>query len=366
MKNFICIFTVCALFAAPGFSLGGKQTNSKPAEAAIAVNADEIANSDAVLIAIRGLKFIEFGRGLEIKHIKNALTYVNGLSPAVQDALGSKQYEAAIQTEMPYEYPKEPLYIPDNYLTSFLAQRLPETGKKYALVDFVWDRDADGTASAYKNMQQWLERVCALAAAHKKPVYIVAHSWGTVLAHATLSALDKKKSPAHVKMLITMGSPLVPKPTWMKAALKIGLKFSGIDSRVKKPGNVEYWVNLWAEKDIISNQIGAADKNIMVDASAIPCREALAQKIARYKRDVEIHKKREQTYGYALLTMEQLECDRPTLPEELKQARADLSAFNSVSVWHGAYFTGVEIKSTALGKDYRLDAVQKFFMPLLR
>lgn len=312
----------------------------------LTINTSEIAKCDVVLISVRGMNFGEIGYILELKHLQAALGYLTGHPIDAVHADGEKKYLEFLKQNDPYMVEK-PLYFPATYLTEFLKARLPETGVKYALIPFDWNRDWDESYSQTKKIVEWTEQVYTEAAKQNKPVYLLAHSWGSIVSHAALQLLVKKKSPVKIKKFITMGSPLVPSSKLMKAAIYIGLIKSHMPLYVKKPANVNYWSNLWAKKDCISNAISAADENARIDESADTFRQQLTELLRRFgptESDVVIPEKRE------------------TSPKEI---RADLNRLNSTSVWHGAYFSGVRVNVEALNTIYNNDAVRTFTLPQL-
>ncbi|MDD4004331.1 MAG: hypothetical protein PHW69_03910 [Elusimicrobiaceae bacterium] len=343
------------------------------------LNEAEIAGSDAVLLSVRGLSFIRFGYGIELRHIKGAVDYLSGHKNDISNMKGFEQFMSVLRQADPYSY-AEPLYIPDSYLGDFLKVRMPETGRKFAIVPLDWNRDADDSRRQCELIEQWTEKAYDMAARYHKPVYIVAHSWGSVLMHSALNRLAEKNSPVRIEKWVTMGSPLRPSFFWMKVGTEIGLVKSGLELKVHKPANVKYWVNLWALRDRISNAIPAADANIRVDEDADRYRSALRKIIDSRRRAKHAAAKpgRAASARYDGETMLGISSEEfnarmdgeaendKDMPSGYRQARSDLKLLNSTVVWHGSYFSGVVVNFKSMNKSYRNDVVRKYFLPQFR
>ncbi|MDD4003951.1 MAG: alpha/beta hydrolase [Elusimicrobiaceae bacterium] len=341
------IFTISGYGAAPAYQ-----------PVPLVLDTTDIANCDAVVLSVRGLDFTEFGRGVELKNILGIYNFLSGHTRKELKAKVARQYAQMLETDS--HYYGDPLYIPRTYLNDFLVKRLPETGKKYAVVSLDWNGDAGQSARHFKQVAFWIEQACAEAAKTGKPVHLVAHSWGTVLSHAALHLLENSKSPVRIDKFITLGSPLSPSAPVLKTAIGIDLAMYGIEAKVAKPGNVGYWINLWAQKDLFSNAIEAADVNIQVDQSAEPYRLALS---------AYLHGKAARSGAKAVDYSNDLSDPEKTvkkIPADSKQAYADLRKLNSTVIWHGSYFTGVAIKLKSLNEEYHLDSVRRYFLPILQ
>lgn len=95
---------------------------------------------------------------------------------------------------------------------------------------------------------------------------IVAHSWGTVVAHQALEQLQEstKLAPGSVALLVTLGSPLGTQCRRMaRTILRIqGVKrVEGYDligaPDLRRPDTAAHWLNLWVEADKISGPLGS-------------------------------------------------------------------------------------------------------------
>ncbi|MDD4004332.1 MAG: alpha/beta hydrolase [Elusimicrobiaceae bacterium] len=372
------VLFACFLFYTGVAVAGPAGDGFEKADKPLAVNEAGIAASDAVLVSVRGLNFGEIGYGVELKHIRAALYYLAGKDLGVIQQEGLERYLEFLKQTDPYVVEK-PLYFPPDYLTEFLKARLPETGRKYELVPFDWSRDWDQSFSQARMLSGWMEQVYAVAAKHNKPVYVLAHSWGSVLMHCVLNRLAARHSPVRVEKFITMGSPLAPGPFWMRAAVDIGLIKELFPLKARKPGNVGRWINLWALRDRVSSDIAAADLNIRVDATADPARAALRKIIDSRLRGQFAGKEAGGKFeeydaeGMAGISKEEFaarmlageQADREKLGD-YTQARRELQKLNSTSVWHGAYFSGVQINLKTLDSVYVNDVVREYMLPLLK
>lgn len=112
-----------------------------------------------------------------------------------------------------------------------------------------------------------------------KPITVYAHSYGSVIAYMALR--EYETDPTFLKLeevkgrklqvkLVTFNSPLGRNPAWTDGQLKViadKLHLTELprDLKIVKPGNVVWWVNLWAQHDPISGTIATADENIQFD-----------------------------------------------------------------------------------------------------
>lgn len=213
-----------------------------------------------VVISIVGVDFAEVGIGkLELAYFKKIIQHFKpgknpdaGLFEARMDAMR----EDAQQNEA---YKR----LPDDYLDARLRETLPAGG--YEIVPVRWSRDPDESDAAVPLVEAAIKRICAAAKSQGRPVYLVAHSWGTVLAHTALHRLAASAPEARVDKLITLGSPLVPGHWWLQIFVDAQVGAGQLQQYVKKPANTVHWLNLWAGNDYFSNEIQAADRNLRQD-----------------------------------------------------------------------------------------------------
>lgn len=238
-----CLAALAAPAPAPEVSLPEAQGRGRP-----------------VVISIVGVDFAEVGIGkLELAYFKKIIQHFKpGKSPdaGLFEARMDAMREDAQQNEA---YKR----LPDDYLDARLRETLPAGG--YEIVPVRWSRDPDESDAAVPLVEAELKRICAAAKSQGRPVYLVAHSWGTVLAHTALHRLAVSAPAARVDKLITLGSPLVPGHWWLQIFVDAQVGAGQLQQYVKKPANTGYWLNLWAGNDFFSNEIQAADRNLRQD-----------------------------------------------------------------------------------------------------
>lgn len=154
---------------------------------------------------------------------------------------------------------------PDNYLETSLAQAPSCTG--LTVVPFAWSRNPADTAETIKRFVPMLIRAYDTNRGAARPVYILTHSWGSVLMHDVLNQVAAQRPDIKVDKFFTLGSPLVPGNIFIKIFSEVQHNLAGLNKNVRKPANVRYWRNVWAGHDHFSNAVQAADVNVQVDAS---------------------------------------------------------------------------------------------------
>ncbi|MBI4350663.1 MAG: hypothetical protein HY550_04435 [Elusimicrobia bacterium] len=213
-----------------------------------------------VVISIVGVDFAELGLGkLELAYFRKIIDH---FKPGKD--LDEKLFSAGIagvgeDAALHQAY----LRLPDDYLDAKLAEVLP--GEKYEIVPLRWSRDPDESEAAVPLIEAGIRKIFAAAKAEGRPVYLVAHSWGTVLAHTALHRLAVSSTDVRIDKLITLGSPLVPGHWWLDIFLKLEINAGQLQQYVSKPANTGLWLNLWARNDFFSNEIKAADRNMLED-----------------------------------------------------------------------------------------------------
>ncbi len=219
----------------------------------------------AVVISIVGVNFTKIGFGkLESARINEITEHFNP---------GARQNENLFSSDLngieeaAWTSGQETKY-PDDYLDSNLAKILPR--EEYEIVPVRWSRDPEDSVAAVLLVENAIKTVFAEARAEGRPVYVVAHSWGTVLAHTALNRLAASNPEVRIDKLITMGSPLVPGYWWLNIFMKHEITCGQLQSYVAKPANTAYWLNVWARSDLFSNLIAAADRNLLEDDWTAP------------------------------------------------------------------------------------------------
>jgi hypothetical protein len=283
-------------------------------------NAAAVPNYDAVVVTICGLSFEELEKVMAARLFSDSASQTKALAQ-----LQSKSQPPSGAADLAAAAPA------DTYLEDAFTGMAARANKKFMIVPLRWTRNPDKTAQAEANFMVWLPKVAAAAAANHKPLYIFAHSWGTVLTHDVLMALAAQGSPVHVDKLITMGSPIVPSNAIVKEFENIEKPNDNFASQAVKPANVGTWINFWATRDMFSNTLSYADRNYQVDAAANPV---------------------EQLITIALLD-----------PLLYVAATVDAFTIDSLSAWHSSYFNGYYHAFKSVGQALDLDIPDKTVMP---
>jgi pimeloyl-ACP methyl ester carboxylesterase len=240
---------------------------------------DSVKNADVVVVSVCGLDFDQVKVGpLQYSYIKAVVRYLFPEKGARGDE--DMRWESVLAEYQKYVEQHPPAQAktrfharnPDNYLESSLEKNLAGAGKRYLVVPLRWNRNADTTYDIMPELVNRMKIVYAAAAAEKKPVYVVCHSWGTLIMHSMLNNLAGQ---LRVEKFVTLGSPLVPGSWWLDVLIKFGVVKEGLPLQIQKPGNVGEWFNFWAKRDSFSNVIPAADINVRVDEAADPFTERL-------------------------------------------------------------------------------------------
>ena len=219
-----------------------------------------------VVISIVGVDFSQVGLGkLELAYFKQLLEHFKPgsrldtrlfeerLASVGEDLAAAELYKSDVIQ------PKQP----DDYLDSRLAAVLP--AGRYEIAPVRWSRDPDESAAAVPLVEAEIKKIFTKARAEGRPVYLVAHSWGTLLAHTALHRLAASAPEVRIDKFVTLGSPLVPGSWWLDIFVQHQVNAGQLQQYVSKPANAAYWVNLWAKNDYFSNEIKAADKNLRQD-----------------------------------------------------------------------------------------------------
>lgn len=163
----------------------------------------------------------------------------------------------------------------DDYLSAPMKGLVASYHKNYLVVPLLWKRDPSLTLQTELTFKKWLPQLYAAAAANHKPVYVFAHSWGTILTHDVLNDLWNENSPVRIDRFVTMGSPLVPSGVLSDMIDDSELTRNKWGESVQKPKNVGTWMNFWATRDWFSASIKNADYNEQVEDSAAAADEKL-------------------------------------------------------------------------------------------
>lgn len=267
MTRFFTALLLGLFFAGP-VSASSCFDSAAPCARAEAAQAPEVSLPAAaalkpVVISIVGVDFAEIGIGkLELAYFKKILEYFRPGRALDEQLFNSRMAAVAEDAALSEEYKR----LPDNYLDARLAEVLP--GGKYEIVPVRWSRDPDESEAAVPLVEKEIKRIFVKAGG--RPVYLVAHSWGTVLAHTALHRLAASSPEVKIAKLVTLGSPLVPGSWWLDIFVDAQVGQGQLQQYVAKPRNTAYWVNLWARNDYFSNEIRAADKNLLEDSFVFP------------------------------------------------------------------------------------------------
>ena len=200
------------------------------------------------------------------------------------------------------------------------------------IITVPWSQNPDDTADVVPAFMVKLEQISSRARAEGRPLYVAAHSWGTVLVHEALTRLAKEGRPVPVARLTTCGSPLVPPSFWVKIFKDFEGRQGVLQKLIAKPEGVATWTNLWGDHDHFSNAIEAADRNVQIDTM-----------VEGYERFIRAKA------GQA--------------PAE--RIRADLQRLTNPGMWHESYFLGLHVRLASLGENLDHDILQENVRDLL-
>jgi hypothetical protein len=209
---------------------------------------------------------------------------------------------------------------PDNYLETSLAQAPACSG--LTVVPFAWSRNPADTAETVKKFVPLLIRAYDANKGAARPVYILTHSWGSVIMHEVLTQVAVLRPDIKVDKFFSLGSPLVPGNFFVKLFSDVQYDQAGLAKKVAKPANVRYWRNVWAGHDYFSNAIQAADVNVQTDASVGAPENELAR--------------------FLLHTWHVME------------AKADLLTLFNIRAWHASYYRDYDVYLKTLDRHIRL------------
>jgi len=283
---------------------------------------------DPVIITVPGLRFGEIGWGS--MEIRNILRFVQFFFPGKE--ISEEDIANGLVAFNPrYFFQKhdeegEDLMasdldrMPDNYLELKLQEIPGYENHNIVILPFAWSRDPGDTKKTLPGLQARIIEVYDTYKESGRPVYILAHSWGSVLSHTALHRVAKARPDVRIEKFITAGSPLVPGNIVAKLFVKLEALKGGLKKRVTKPSIVGTWRNFWAARDAYSNFIPAADSNFQADARIENLEPLLI--------DLILHNK--------LLK---------------KQAGRDLFKMRDIKAWHGSYFFDYSASLKSISKE---------------
>jgi hypothetical protein len=297
---------------------------------------------DPVVITVSGLKFGEIGWGsLELRNFLRAIQFffrdkeiseadiVNGVVSF------SPRYFFPEDDEDARELPvQDPARLDDNYLEQKLKEIPGYDNHSVIVVPFAWSRDPGDSKQTVPLLQARITEVYDTFKDSGRPIYILAHSWGSVLSHTALHRVARARPDVRIDKFITAGSPLVPANFVVKLFMKLEIRKERLEKRVRKPASVRTWRNFWALRDAYSNLIPAADSNYQADAEVENVEPTLI--------DIILHKK-----------------------PLRKEARKDLFKIRDIKAWHGAYFFDYRASLKSIDKEIYVPVFQPAVAPQL-
>lgn len=209
---------------------------------------------------------------------------------------------------------------PNNYLETSLAQAPACSG--LTVVPFAWSRNPADTAATVKRFVPLLIQAYDSNRGSARPVYLLTHSWGSVIMHDVLNQVAVQRPDIKVDKFFSLGSPLVPGNFFVKVFTSVQYNLAGLNKNIRKPVNVRYWRNVWAGHDYFSNAVQAADVNVQVDASVGAPESELAYNIL---------------HGLHII-----------------QAKNDLVTLFNLRSWHASYYRDYEAYLQSLDRHIRL------------
>jgi hypothetical protein len=277
-----------------------------------------------VVITISGMEEAKIGRGIELGQILKVWYWLfPGQKPPDEDTLAQRLEEIHAKTRSVGECTSRK---PENYLELDMKKAAEKNGLDLDVINFDWSRDPKETGQTIEMFESELLALRDNAQTKGRPLYIVSHSWGTVLIHDALVRLEARGQIIEVRRLVTLGSPLVPHRLFVRLFKDFHNLVDRLQRRVTRPAGVHEWVNLWAQWDPYSDPIALADANIQVDLQAQPYAQKLESLI-------------------------------PTAGEDA--VKSDLDALRSPGNWHESYRRGFRASLRTLNEDVSWDILQE-------
>ena len=294
---------------------------------------------DPIVITVPGLSFGEIGWGpLELKNIFKLIKMLfpnNKMEEAdlVNTFVAFNKDYFFLENDEDLRELQEAsakMRLPDNYLELKLQEIPGYADHNVVVVPFAWSRDPGDTEKTVPELEKKIIATYDAYKATGRPIFMLAHSWGSVLTHEALHRIERYRPDVKIDKLITAGSPLVPANFVVSLFIKYEIRKENLEKAVTKPGNVKTWRNFWATRDAYSNAIPAADFNLQADADVENVEPTLISLI--------LHNK--------LLK---------------KEARRDLFKIRDLKAWHGAYFFDYKASLLSIHKEISVS----FFRPIM-
>lgn len=294
---------------------------------------------DPVVITLAGLKFEEIGGLLEVRHF---LKLVKILFP-------KRNFKEAELTAAFADFNREYFFIedeedvlalaattvqkePDNYVEACVRAVPGFADHDVVLIPFPWSRDPGDSEEVMPGLAAKIIEIYDAYKASGRPIYIMAHSWGSVLTHSALHAVERVRPDVRIDKFITVGSPLMPANFIVKLFLKIEIKQGDLEKAVSRPSVLKSWTNIWTSRDAFSNFIAAADHNYQADAEV--------EKVEPLLIDLILHNK-----------------------PLRKEAKKDLYKVRNVDDWHSSYFYDYKATLNSLQKELSAAVFRPYVAP---
>jgi hypothetical protein len=213
-----------------------------------------------------------------------------------------------------------------NYVETEMREAAQRNGLNVEIVDFPWTRDPRDTDPTVEQFEEKLLALRDSPETRGRPLYIVTHSWGSILIHEALVRLERKGQTVEVQRLVSMGSPLTPRNLFVWMFVKLYDWQEHLQSHISRPLGVRRWANLYADMDPFSNSIALADENVRVDLPAVPYLERLK----------------------ALLSS-----------DDPKAVRQDIASLRDAGEWHFSYLHGFKTTLHTLHERVSWDILQE-------
>jgi len=284
---------------------------------------------DPVIITVAGLSFDEIGIGpLEIKHFLKLLKLFFPKKEVSAEELASR----FLAFNRDYFFledgddlndlagAQDARKLPDNYLEVKLREIPGYDNHDVVIKSFAWSRDPGDSEATVPELEKKIVEVYDAYKASGRPVYILAHSWGSVLTHSALHRVARARPDIRIDKLITAGSPLMPANFVVKLFLSLEIRQEHLEKAVSKPAILKIWRNIWAMRDAYSNAIAAADSNYQAD-SAVENVEPMLIELILHNKPLK------------------------------KEARRDLFKIRNIKDWHTSYFFDYQATLKSIQKE---------------
>ncbi len=215
-----------------------------------------------IILAISGLHPEEIGIGLEFRHILELWKWVFPGKIADEKKIRAELEQMHLELNE-IERESASTQEHENTIENEMRKVVEERKLNIDVEGFDWSRDMGDTFTAIPRLVKRLKELESRA--QGRPIHIICHSWGTVIAHSALARIAHEGHPIQVESFVTMGSPLVPVNLMRRIFGQINQIEEVLQARVKRPKGVGRWINLLSQNDPFAGTVNVADDNIRVD-----------------------------------------------------------------------------------------------------